>query len=69
MGSLSIFFFQFYLKIECRSTIYKGAWVVLDIKLLFIIRLNPCRAEWIKIPRPLLFFTQSDYLIRVVDTN
>ena len=31
--------------------------------------LNPCHAEWIKMPRPLLIFSLSDYLIQVVDSN
>ena len=30
---------------------------------------NPCHAEYIKMPRPLLIFSQLIYLIRVVDTN
>ena len=30
--------------------------------------INPCHAEYIKISRPLLIFSQSDYLIQVVDT-
>ena len=29
---------------------------------------NPCHSEWIKMPRPLLVFSQSDYLTHV-DTN
>ena len=31
--------------------------------------LNPCHAESIKMPRNLIIFSQSDYLIPVVDTN
>ena len=31
--------------------------------------INFCHAEWITMPRPLLIFSQSDYLIQVVDTN
>ena len=31
--------------------------------------INPCHAELIKMPCPLLIFSQSDYLIQVVDTN
>ena len=31
--------------------------------------LNPCHAEQIKMPHPLLIFSQSEYLIHVVDTN
>ena len=30
---------------------------------------NPCHAEWIKMPRPLLNFSQSDYLIKIFDIN
>ena len=30
---------------------------------------HPCHAESIKMPRPLLIFSQSDYLIQVVDIN
>ena len=30
---------------------------------------NPCHAVWIKMPHPLLIFSQSEYLILVVDTN
>ena len=33
------------------------------------IRFHPCHAEYIKTPHPLLIFSQSDYLIQVVDTN
>ena len=29
---------------------------------------NPCRGEYIKMSRPLTIFSQSDYLIQVVDT-
>ena len=31
--------------------------------------LDPCNAEYIKMPRQLLIFSQSDDLIQVVDTN
>ena len=31
--------------------------------------LNACHAELIKMLRPLLIFSQSDYLIQVVDAN
>ena len=31
--------------------------------------LNPCHAEWIKMSRPLLMFSQSDNFIQVVDIN
>ena len=31
--------------------------------------LNPCPAEQIKKPYPVLIFSQSDYLINVVDIN
>ena len=31
--------------------------------------INPCHAELTKMPRPLLIFSQSDYLIQVVHTN
>ena len=31
--------------------------------------LNPCHAEYIKMPRPLLIASQSDYLIQVFDRN
>ena len=31
--------------------------------------INPCHAVYIKIPRPLLIFSQSDNLIWVVDIN
>ena len=30
---------------------------------------NPCPAEQIKMPRPLLIFSQSDYLIGIVALN
>ena len=30
---------------------------------------NPCHAKYIKMPRPLLIFSQSDYLIRIVAIN
>ena len=30
---------------------------------------NPCHAELIKMPRQLLIFSQSDYLIQIVDIN
>ena len=28
---------------------------------------NPCPAEYIKMPRPLQIFSQSDYLIQIID--
>ena len=31
--------------------------------------INPCPAEWIKMPCPNLIFSQSDYLIRIVVIN
>ena len=31
--------------------------------------INPCQAEYIRMTRPLLIFSQSDYLIQVVDIN
>ena len=31
--------------------------------------LNPCHAEYIKMPCPLLIFSQSDNLIQAVDTK
>ena len=34
-----------------------------------ILSFNPCHAEYIKMPRPLLISSQSDYLIRVFDRN
>ena len=30
---------------------------------------SPCPAEWIKKPRLFLIFSQSDYLIQIVDIN
>ena len=33
------------------------------------IQLNPCPAEYIKMPRPLLIFSQSDYYIQIVAIN
>ena len=30
---------------------------------------NPCHAEYIKMAHPLLIFSQSDYLIQIVDIN
>ena len=30
---------------------------------------NPCHAEYIKMPHPLLIFNQSDYLIWIVAIN
>ena len=32
-------------------------------------RLNPCHAEYFKMPRPILTVRQSDYMIQVVNTN
>ena len=32
-------------------------------------KINPCHPEKIKMPCPLLIFSQSDYLIQVVQTN
>ena len=32
-------------------------------------KVNPCHAEKIKMPQPLPIFSQSDYLIHVVDIN
>ena len=32
-------------------------------------QLNTCPTEWIKMPHPLLIFSQSDYLIQIVDIN
>ena len=34
-----------------------------------LIYINPCHAEKIKMPCPLLIFSQSDYLIQVLDAN
>ena len=34
-----------------------------------LIVINPCPAEWIKMQRPLLIFSQSDYLIWIVAKN
>ena len=31
--------------------------------------LNPCHAEWMKMPRPLLIFSKSSNLIQIVDIN
>ena len=31
--------------------------------------INPCPAELIKMPHPLLVFSQSDYFIQIVDIN
>ena len=31
--------------------------------------LNPCPAEYIKMPHPFLVFSQSNYLIQIVDIN
>ena len=31
--------------------------------------INPCHVEQIKMPHPLLVLSQSDYLVKVVDTN
>ena len=31
--------------------------------------INPCYAEYIKMPCPLLIFSQSDYLIQIDDIN
>ena len=39
-------------------------WLSLKYKVL-----NPCHAESITIPRPVLIFSQSDYFIQVADTN
>ena len=36
---------------------------------MFSWRINPCPAEYIKMPLPLLIFSQSDYLIKVVYIN
>ena len=43
--------------------------VLCDVFVRILIRFYPCHAEYIKMPRPLLIFCQSDYLIQVVDTN
>ena len=32
-------------------------------------RVNPCPAEWIKMPYSFLIFSQSDYLNQAVDKN
>ena len=31
--------------------------------------INPCPAEYIKMPHPFLIFSQSDYLMQIVATN
>ena len=35
----------------------------------FYVKINPCPAEKIKMPRPLLIFSRSDYLIHIVAIN
>ena len=32
-------------------------------------KINPCHVELIKLPHPLLIFSQSEYLIQIVDIN
>ena len=34
-----------------------------------VLRVNPCLADWIKMPHPLLISSQSDYLIWLFDRN
>ena len=56
-----------------------GEYDVPDVSIMDILRawsvavqqleINPCHAEWIKMPRPLLISSQSDYLIRIFDRN
>ena len=36
---------------------------------MFLWRINPCHAEWTKMPCPFLIFGQLDYLIQSVDIN
>ena len=59
--------FPFYLRTD------QGLQWSLYIEFLFcrmcIINTNPCHMEKNKMPRPLLIFILSDYLIQVVDTN
>ena len=43
--------------------------IVLTLNIETIQLLNPCPAEWIKMPYPFLIFSQSDYLIQIVDIN
>ena len=47
------------------STLFAKVGVVVNSR----IRINPCHAEYIKMPCPLLIFSQSHYLIRVFDRN
>ena len=42
---------------------------ITTIQLLGMVLFNPCYAKQSNMPRPLLVFRQSDYLIQVVDTN
>ena len=44
----------------------ENIWILL---LSWTMVINPCHAELIKLPCPLLIFSQSDYLIQIVDIN
>ena len=42
---------------------------LMSVRNMFPWRIHPCHAEYIKMPLPLPIFSQSDYLIQVVDIN
>ena len=47
-----------------------GKYSMLNVSLVYrFLIINHCHAEYIKLSRPLLIFSQSDYLIQIVDTN
>ena len=63
--------FTFYVK-ELRQGVYRKLYFlekIINISRIRHFNFNPYPAEKIKMPRPLLIFSQSDYLIQIVDIN
>ena len=65
------FFFFFYLYINLFEPHYLFVFnYSICIQCIpFYFYINPCPAEYIKMPHPILIFSQSDYLIQVVGIN
>ena len=55
----------------CNTSMYRASHYHTSVttKLSSNTPLNPCHAEYIKMPHPFLIFSQSDYMILVVYTN
>ena len=73
---LFFFFFFFFLLNLFTPEFLKWTLPSLNLTMSIVINgefllkiINPCHTDWIKMPRPLLIVSQSDYLIQIVHTN